>query len=64
MERPIYSEFYEDGEEKPEARKKLENKTKKELIEIIMTLAEDVEDLMIQRDDLRIQRFVDRNGWF
>lgn len=62
MER--YTKYIENWEEVQWAREKLEKKTKKELIDIIMKLAEDVEDITIQRDDLRMLRYVDRNWWF
>lgn len=62
MER--YTKYIENWEEVQWAREKLEQKTKKELIDIIMKLAEDVEDLTIQRDDAIFESMVARNWWF
>lgn len=62
MER--YTKYIENWEEVQWAREKLEKKTKKELIDIIMRLAEDMEDRTIALDDLRMQWMVQRNWWF
>ena len=62
MER--YTQYFEDGKEVEGAREKLQQKTQKQLIDIIMRLAEDMEDRTIALDDLRMQWMVQRNWWF
>ena len=60
----LYTQYINNWQEVEWARANLEKKTKKELIDVIMRLAEDMEDRTVALDDLRFQRLIDRNWWF